>query len=71
MQLKVETYNTFNHTEFTGLNSTATFANATQGLAQTSADPQTGATFGQLTSTGNTGSWGGPRVMQLALRVDF
>jgi len=54
-----------------GLNNTATFANATPGQAQTSADPQTGATFGPLNSTGTPGNWGGPRTMQLALRIDF
>ena len=60
LQLRVETYNTFNHAEFNGLDSVATFANATS-----SATPQTGATFGQLNSTL------APRYMQLALRIDF
>ena len=69
LQLRVETYNTFNHTEFNGVNSGATFANATSQSATT--NPQTSAVFGQLSSTANTGSLGGPRVMQLALRIDF
>ena len=69
LQLKVETYNTFNHTEFTGLNNTASFANANS--QDPTVNPQTGTTFGQLTSTGAPGSWGGPRTMQLALRLDF
>jgi hypothetical protein len=60
LQLRVETYNTFNHAEFNGLDNIATFANATS-----SATPQTGATFGQLNSTL------APRYMQLALRIDF
>jgi hypothetical protein len=60
VQLRVETYNTFNHAEFNGLNNTATFANA-----NSSATPQTGSTFGQLSSTLS------PRYMQLALRIDF
>jgi hypothetical protein len=62
LQLRVETYNTFNHTEFDGVNGTATFANAT---TQGTANPQTAATFGQLTASQN------PRYMQIALRVDF
>jgi hypothetical protein len=62
LQLRVETYNTFNHTEFNAVNSTATFANAN---SQGASNPQTGATFGQLTGTAN------PRYMQLALRLDF
>jgi len=70
VQLRVETFNTFNHPEFNGLNNvgstattaTATFANAN---SQGSANPQTGSTFGQLESTAN------PRYVQLALRIDF
>jgi hypothetical protein len=60
LQLRVETYNTFNHAEFNGVNNTATFANA-----NTQANPQTQAIFGQMSSTLN------PRLMQLALRLDF
>jgi hypothetical protein len=60
VQLRVETYNTFNHAEFNGLNNVATFANATS-----SATPQTSSIFGQLSSTLN------PRYMQLALHIDF
>lgn len=60
VQLRVETYNTFNHTEFNSVNNIATFPNA-----NSSATPQTAATFGQLNNTLN------PRYMQLALRLDF
>ncbi|HEY1649106.1 MAG TPA: carboxypeptidase regulatory-like domain-containing protein [Terracidiphilus sp.] len=70
MELRLETYNTFNHPEFNGLNNsgtttttaTATFANAN---SQGSANPQTAGTFGQLWSAQN------PRYVQLALRLDF
>jgi len=70
LQLRVETYNTFNHTEFNAINSTgtvvttatATFANAN---SQGSGNPQTASTFGQLTGTAN------PRYMQIAARIDF
>jgi len=83
LQLRVETYNTFNHTEFSGVNATASFpcapvvpitgSNQTTNaacLTQASTAQQT-STFGQLSSTGNTGSIEGPRVMQIALRIDF
>jgi hypothetical protein len=62
LQLRVETYNTFNHAEFSGVNSTATFANAN---SQGTTNPQTSAIFGQLSSTQNA------RLMQIALRLDF
>ncbi len=68
LQLRVETYNTFNHTQFNGVNNTATFANAT---SQGSGNPQKSSVFGQLSSTPNNGSLGGPRTMQLAVRIDF
>ncbi len=67
-QLRVETYNTFNHTVFNALNGTATFANAN---SQGASNPQTASTFGQLTGTPSNGSLGGPRTMQIALRIDF
>ena len=63
LQLRVETYNTFNHSEFNGVNNTATFANANSQSGTT--NPQTQAIFGQFSSTLN------PRLMQLALRLDF
>jgi hypothetical protein len=62
LQLRVETYNTFNHSEFNGVNNTATFANAN---SQGTTNPQTQAILGQFSSTLN------PRLMQLALRLDF
>jgi hypothetical protein len=85
MQLRVETYNTFNHTEFNGVNSGATFACApwatpaptiptnvvNSSCASQATTAQTSSVFGQLSSTASTGSLGGPRVMQIALRIDF
>jgi hypothetical protein len=61
VQLRVETYNTFNHTQFNGTDDTATFQNANQ----LSNNPQLSGTFGQMNSAQN------PRYMQLALRVSF
>ncbi len=54
-QLRVETYNTCNHTQFTGLNQTARF------LRQDQIDP----TFLEPTSAAN------PRRIQFALRLNF
>ena len=85
LQLRVETYNTFNHTEFNGVNSGATYACApwatpaptiptntvNASCPSQTGTAQTSSVFGQLSSTANTGSLGGPRVMQLALRIDF
>jgi hypothetical protein len=59
LQLRVETYNTFNHSQFNAVNATATFNSATtSGTLQTS-------NLGQFSGTAN------PRYMQLALRIDF
>jgi len=55
-QLRVEAYNTFNHTQFSGVNTAARIdinGNQTNGL------------FGQLTSAASA------RVMQFASRVSF
>jgi len=63
LQLRVETYNTFNHTQFNGVNDTATFANAT--TQDPVKNPQTASNFGRMSSAQN------PRYMQLALRIKF
>jgi hypothetical protein len=59
LQLRAETYNTFNHAEFNAVNATATFDQAT------SAGTLQATNFGQLSGTAN------PRQMQLALRLEF
>jgi hypothetical protein len=59
MQLRVETYNTFNHSEFNAINAAATFNSATSaGTLQTS-------NLGQFSGTAS------PRYMQLAMRFTF
>jgi hypothetical protein len=55
-QLQVQTYNTLNHTQFTSINTSATF---------TTAGVQTNGLFGQYTAAGN------PRQMQMVFRVTF
>jgi hypothetical protein len=55
-QLRVESYNAFNHTQFNAVGTSATF-NAT--------GQQTSGTFGQYTGAAN------PRQLQLALRIAF
>jgi hypothetical protein len=56
-QLRVEAYNVFNHTQFTSVNTSATFNPTTFA--------QTNGAFGQYTAAAN------PRQLQLALRVSF
>ena len=56
LQLRVEMYNAFNHTQFSALNQTAQF---------NAAGAQTNAQFGQYTAARN------PRIMQWALRLRF
>ena len=56
LQFRWESYNTFNHTQFTGLDTTARFD--AQGN-------QVNARFGEFTSASN------PRIMQFALRLYF
>jgi hypothetical protein len=55
-QLRWEAYNVFNHTQYLGVNTSAQFNAAGQ---------QVNTGFGQLTSARD------PRIMQLALRIDF
>jgi hypothetical protein len=55
-QFRVEAYNLFNHTQFTSVNTSATF---------NAAGAQTNGTFGQYTAAAN------PRQLQLALRLSF
>ena len=55
-QIRAETYNTFNHTQYSGLNTTARFD---------ASGNQVNTLFGQVSSAAN------PRYMQFALRVSF
>lgn len=55
-QLQIQTYNTLNHTQFTTVNTAATYS---------AAGAQTNGLFGQYTAAGN------PRQMQMVLRVTF
>jgi hypothetical protein len=56
LQFRWEMFNAFNHTQFTGLNSTARFDTTGR---------QIDSTFGQFTSAAN------PRIMQLSVRIVF
>lgn len=60
IQLRLETYNTFNSPEFNGVNTSAKFSAFSNGTAN-----QINGTFGQITGSA------GPRVLQLAGRVSF
>ncbi len=67
LQLRVETYNTFNHTQFSAGNAAATFNNAAVGTTPVASASD----LGQMNDTPGVGGVGGPRTMQIALRVDF
>ena len=56
LQFRWETFNSFNHTQFTSINSTARFDLSGK---------QVDTTFGQYTAAAN------PRIMQLSLRLVF
>jgi hypothetical protein len=56
LQLRLEAYNAFNHTQFTGVTTNAQF---------NAADQQVNAAFGQFTSAAN------PRQVQLAVKATF
>jgi hypothetical protein len=58
-----EAYNTFNHSQFSSVNSTATFNTATGTIIPTSGT----STFGQI----NPSSARNPRIMQGSLRLTF
>jgi hypothetical protein len=62
-RLRVETYNTFNHAEFNGVNATAPYNTSDQN--QSTTNPLLASTYGQKTGTAS------PRYMQLALRISF
>lgn len=59
LQLRAETYNTFNHSEFNAVNATALFSTATSSAVLQANN------LGQFSGTAS------PRYMQLALRLNF
>jgi hypothetical protein len=63
VRLRAETYNTFNHTEFNSVNTTASYKTADQN--QSTTNPLLPSNYGQKNGTA------APRYMQLALRVSF
>jgi hypothetical protein len=59
LQFRAEFYNAWNHTQFAGIDTGATFDDTTAGF------PQVNNTFGQVVSSRQ------PRVIQLSIRLDF
>ena len=80
LQLRVETYNTFNSPEFDSVNTAAKFSAFTGGqtistlngpLMINGASTQTNAAFGQINGTAGVSAGNFGRVMQLAARISF
>jgi hypothetical protein len=71
IQLRVEAYNVFNHTNWTTLNTAAQF-NPTTGALVNAANPVTNRDgFGALTAVRAAGQPGSPRIIQLAGKISF
>ena len=70
IQVRVETYNLFNHTNWQSFNSTAQIDPATGRIVNLpSAIGRDG--FGALTTVRGLGTLGGPRIIQLAGKIYF
>jgi Carboxypeptidase regulatory-like domain/TonB-dependent Receptor Plug Domain len=69
IQLRVEVYNVFNHTNWTTLNTAAQFSPA--GVLQNAASPTNLNGFGALTAVRAAGQPGSPRIIQLAGKLYF
>jgi hypothetical protein len=70
IQLRVEAYNVFNHTNWTTLNTVAQF-NPTTGALVNAASATNPNNFGALTAVRATGQPGSPRIIQLAGKLYF
>ncbi|HLH30333.1 MAG TPA: Plug domain-containing protein, partial [Terriglobia bacterium] len=70
IQLRLETYNVFNHTNWTTLNTAAQFSPTTGALlnAASATNPNG---FGALTNVRGTGQPGSPRILQIAGKIYF
>jgi hypothetical protein len=70
IQLRLEAYNVFNHTNWNTMNTVAQF-NATTGQLVNAASPLSPAGFGALTTVRPTGMTGSPRIIQVAAKFNF
>ncbi len=65
-ELRADAFNAFNHTQFTGINSTINF------LSPTSTAPVPSSVFpANLNGFGTVNGTAAPRIMQLMLRLGF
>ena len=70
IQLRLEAYNVFNHTNWNTINVAAQF-NATTGQLVNAASPTNPAGFGALTTVRAAGTTGSPRILQVAAKINF
>jgi len=70
MQFRVDTFNTFNHTQFSGVNSTITYASFTN-LTPTNLYLKPDGTVNNINGFGTVNGERDPRIMQLVVRLQF
>jgi hypothetical protein len=71
IQLRVQAYNVFNHTNWQTLNTAATFSPTTGALANAANTTTNINGFGALTAVRGNGALGGPRIIELAAKLYF
>ena len=70
LQLRVDTFNTFNHTQFSGINSTITYASLTN-LTPTNLYLKADGTVNNINGFGTVNGARDPRILQLVVRLQF
>ena len=70
MQFRIDTFNTFNHTQFTGVNSTVTYASLTN-LTPTNLYLKADGTVNNINGFGTVNGARDPRILQLVIRLQF
>jgi hypothetical protein len=71
IQLRLQAYNVFNHTNWGTLNSAATFNPTTGALTNVANTTNNRTGFGALTGVRGNGALGGPRIIELAAKLYF
>jgi hypothetical protein len=70
MQFRIDTFNTFNHTQFSGVNSTVTYASYTS-PTPTNLYLKADGTVNNINGFGTVNGARDPRILQLVVRLQF